>query len=158
MKVLKTVQWSLALMGYYNLQDQRISVQQKRRGLEALFIIIFHLIYLFHDANKIQEYVYSIFMTITTMCIFISFVSTANKTATIFILIEKIEKIFNEGKVNVLHNIFADECTDAHILKIILFKMINMIVYIIQYTKHYFSKIYCMYIFKEKNSAWYIRY
>lgn len=97
MKVLKTFQWSIALMGYSS-QQQRFSKKQIRHGFEALLIIFLHCVYPFHVANTIQEYVYSIFMTITTICVFISFVSTANKTVTIFVFIKKIEKIVDEGK------------------------------------------------------------
>lgn len=102
MEVLKTVQWSLSLMGYNNSQEQRLCIKQVRRGLEALLIIILHFLYVFLVADTIQEYFFSIFMTITMTGIFISFVSTAKKAATIFILIEKIDKIYKDGRVNKL--------------------------------------------------------
>lgn len=99
MKVLKTVQWSLAVMGYSSSQKHTLSMKQVRHGLEALLILILHYAYLLHVANTIQQYVFSTFMTITMTGIFISFMSTANKTATIFIFIERTEKLINEGKI-----------------------------------------------------------
>lgn len=86
----------------YSPQEHRLCVKQVRRGLEALLIIILHFMHVLRVADTIQEYIYSIFMTITMTGIFISFVSTARKTATIFDLIEKADKIYNEGKANML--------------------------------------------------------
>lgn len=97
MEVLKTVQWSLGLMGY-GPQQHRFSIKQVRRGLEALLILVLHFVYIFRVASTVQEKIFSTFMIITMSGIFISFVSTANKTAMIFILIRKAEKIYNEGK------------------------------------------------------------
>lgn len=98
MEVLKTVQWSLSLMGYYNSKRQRLCIKQVRREFEALLIIILHFLYVLRVADTTQEFIYSIFMLITMTGIFISFLSTAKKTATIFILIEKIDKIYIEGR------------------------------------------------------------
>lgn len=82
----------------FSSQQQRFNTVQIRRGFEALLIIILYCVFLFRDANTIQEYIYTIFMIISTIGILMSFVSTANKTATIFVMIGKIEKIVNDGK------------------------------------------------------------
>lgn len=127
MKVFKTVQWSLALMGYYSSQQHKFSPLQLRRALEALLIIIINFVYLFHVANTNQERIYSIFMIVTIIGIFISFVSTANKTATIFVLIEKTEKIVNEGKYTVRHTHHMIIMTQFNIYKILLFDTATLI-------------------------------
>lgn len=96
MKVLIMVQWTLELMGYSSKQH-RFNIKLIRRGFEAMMITIFYYAYLFHDADTIHEYAFAIFMTFSTTCIFLSFVSTVNETATMFNLIEKIENVLNEG-------------------------------------------------------------
>lgn len=101
MKAFETVQWSLTLMGYSS-QERGISRQQIKHGFEAILIIILHFIYLFRVANTTEEYVHSIFMLVVIIGLFISFVSTAIKTVTIFDSFKRVEKIFNKGKVNVL--------------------------------------------------------
>lgn len=98
MTISNTIQWSFTLMGYHSSQKHKFSTKQVRRGLEVLLIIILHFVYLFRVANTIQEYIYSIFMINAIICIFISFISTANKTVDIFLLIDNIEKIVDEGK------------------------------------------------------------
>lgn len=96
MKVVKTVRWSLELMGY-SANEKAFSRIQLRHGLEDLLIISTNCVYLFHVAETTQEYINSTFMTSVGICVFISYVSTVSKTETIFVMIEKVEEICNES-------------------------------------------------------------
>lgn len=98
MKVLTTVQWSLALVGYYNSQPHRFSIKQKAHILVTVLSIISICVHVSRGANSPQEYILSIFMIVTIFGIFVSFVDTSNKAEIIFLFIEKVQKIINEGE------------------------------------------------------------
>lgn len=98
MKVLKTVRWSLALMGYHDSQQRRFGINQKAYTLVNLLFMISLCVYLYHGANSAQEYIFSIFMLITIVGIFVSFVDTSNKAELIFLFIEKVQKIIDDGE------------------------------------------------------------
>lgn len=106
MKVLQTVQWSLALMGYKNSQRHTFSKQQVHHAFVALLILTSLCAYPIYDAITIPECIYSVFMITTIGCLFISFVSTASKTATIFDFIGKVEKIIDDGEKQHLNDYF----------------------------------------------------
>lgn len=108
MGVLKTVQWSLGLMGYFESPEHNFSITQMKHGLVTLLDMTSLFMYLSNDANSTQDYIYSIFMIVVTISIFISFVNTSNNTALIFVFIGKLEKIINEGNTSV--DWFLQEC------------------------------------------------
>lgn len=99
MKVLKTVQSSLSLMGYYNSQKfMFFSMNNLAYILSNLSAIISLGVHFLHDAHSTQEGILSVFLLITMVGVFISFVDTSTSAALIFLFIGKIQKIVNEGE------------------------------------------------------------
>lgn len=85
-------------MGYYESQQHRFSIKQKAHSLVTLLLIISLCVYLYVGANSAQEYIFSIFMSFTIIGTFVSFVDTSNNAELIFLFIEKVQKVIDEGK------------------------------------------------------------
>lgn len=98
MKVLKTVQWSFALLGYSNSNRYRISKRHVQVGLEYLLAVTLFCAYYLYVTDTTLESVDSIFRILVAVFILISFISTVRKTDKIFHLIETMENIINESK------------------------------------------------------------
>lgn len=81
----------------YSSNRRPFNEKQMIHGLVGLLIITSCCIHLFYVADTIQKYAESIFITSVAICIFISFVSTVDKTVTIFVMIEKAATILNES-------------------------------------------------------------
>lgn len=96
MKLFQNCQKNLEIMGY--VPDQHpFNMKQIQVGLTMLLNIILNFIYLIHVANTPRQYMESCFYTITSILILISFISTVYKMDLIFIFIDKLQIIINEG-------------------------------------------------------------
>lgn len=97
MKIFETVQKHLASIGYA-VHQSPFNIQQLRIICMGIMTIFMQCVYLFCIANTTKEFMDSILMTTAGILVFISNLSTAHKTATIFIFIERISKVVNESK------------------------------------------------------------
>lgn len=98
MEVLKTLKWSLQLLGYSSANRRAYSTRQIQIIFASILVLSLQCAYVFHVANTDQEYLESIFLLSMSIVIFICFVSTIGETAAIFQLIDTAENVFIESK------------------------------------------------------------
>lgn len=99
MKLFEIVQRNLALMGY-SPNQRPFTKKQIQIGVTKALCISLHGINLIYVANTPKEYMQSIFDTSVTVLVFISFISTILKMNIIFILIDKLQALVNDSKLN----------------------------------------------------------
>ena len=98
LKIFQMVQKDLATIGYN--ADNPINSKLLSEFLKLMIFTIFECVYLCHDAETPQGYMDSMLMATVIISICISFVSTVQKTAKIFIFIDEIENGINESELN----------------------------------------------------------
>lgn len=97
MQVLKTVRWSLKLLGYFASNRNTFSKQQVKIIVAGIVCVPLLREHFLSEVVNTQNYLSSIFLSTVTVLIFISFVDTLQKTEKIFLSIDLYEKIFNES-------------------------------------------------------------
>lgn len=97
-KMFQNVQKHLALIGY-RANQHPLNNQQLIYGMKIIWTIIPQCAYLLYVDNTQKEFIVSIFMNITAILTFISFLSTVQKMTTMFCLIDKCEKVINKSEL-----------------------------------------------------------
>ena len=97
MKIFQTIESHMSLGGFIRDRGAFNTIQLWTISRSILFIIL-QMVYLFHVANTTRQYMDSIFMTAAGILIFISYLSMAINTTTIFDLIDDLEKVINASE------------------------------------------------------------
>lgn len=96
MKIFETVLKHLDSIGFKENQH-RFNRIQIETHLKAALNVSLICVQLFHVANTLKEYMDGIFLITVAILVFISRASTAFKTTTIFIFINRLEEIINDS-------------------------------------------------------------
>lgn len=94
MKIFQIVQNDLASIGY-RANESPLNNDILSYGFKNISFTICGLVYLCRIAETPEEFMDSIFVITVGILVFISFVSTVQKMATIFIFIDETEKFIN---------------------------------------------------------------
>lgn len=103
MKVFQVIKVNLMMCHLY--PDRSKSVFDMRHLLFcAVFalLVTLHFLFLIYEAQTIEEYVRSMYMTATTLGISISFIATLFKTAQIFTMIQRLDGIVEKSMYFIL--------------------------------------------------------
>ena len=104
MKIFQLVQKNLTSFGFN--ADNPINGKLLGEFLQFIIFTIFECVYICRVAETPEEYMDSILMVTVVISICISFISTVQKTETIFIFIEEVENGINESELSVhIHHI-----------------------------------------------------
>lgn len=113
MKTFVTVSKHLESIGFTEHQ-KRFNRRQLEFGLNIVLGIILIILNLFYVADTSEEYMNGILIGVVSTLLFIAFVSTAFKTATIFIFINQLNGIINQSEYETLFNLIALQSIRLH--------------------------------------------
>lgn len=100
MKTFETVLKHLKSIGFEENQHNKVGIS-KRQWLLSLILfldIVLTFIDLYYVVDTTEDYMNGILVLTIAILIFIAYLSTAFKTATIFIFINQYDKIINESE------------------------------------------------------------
>lgn len=97
MKIFVTVSKHLESIGFAEHQ-QRFNTRQLKFSLNIILGIILISLNLCYIADTSVEYMNGILIDIVSIMVFIAFVSTVFKMATIFIFINQLDEIINQSE------------------------------------------------------------
>lgn len=97
MKIFQIIQRNFNAIGFSE-NHSKFNKHHVGFSLMSIFSIASQLVYLFNGVNSVAEYMYSFIMTIVGMGVFISFLSSISKKATLHTFIDNIQTIIDESK------------------------------------------------------------
>lgn len=107
MKHFKTIRKNLASCLYYPNQTRLFDKKRLVASFIGFLIVASFLKFLIDDADNMEDYAYSIYLTSAVIGIFCSFIHTTIKTPTIYVLInDDIGRRFEKG-ASKLHYLFT---------------------------------------------------
>lgn len=137
MKILKTIQWSLRLLGYDRFDRRKFSRVQVGLALGNSLVISLACAYPFSEVDTIEEYLYSIYEILVFVFAFLSFVDTARKTEIIFLMIDISQKFIQQRKYLVWSPSFGQPFSKP----LRLIACLRAVQIIHQYSVYFFNRI-----------------
>lgn len=96
MELYKSSKMNLATCLYFPNQTHLFNMKRQLTILAAFLLVVSFFSILFYEADSIEEYVHSAYMTVASLGIFMSLIDTTFENNAIFILIDIVIGIINE--------------------------------------------------------------
>lgn len=88
MEFFKTIKMNLSKCLYFPNQVHMFNMKRLLITIPSFLVVVSIFSFFFYEADNVIEYVRTAYMSVTTLGIFVSFLSTMYKTNKIFILID----------------------------------------------------------------------